>query len=284
MSHDHLPTAIYGLGIIGSRVAGHLAAAAVPLATWNRTPNPNSPGFEPTARAAADRSRLHQIFTRDETAVDSVLDAILPALGPGHVVAVHATVSPAAMLRWADTVTSTGAAFLDAPFTGSRLAAENAKLVYYIGGAAPALDQARPVLGLSSRAIRHFGPVGHATVLKLATNMVTAATVEILAEAMTLTRAAGVDPALFAEAMADNASRSGTSDLKLPGMLAGDFAPHFSLENMLKDARLAADLARAASLPLPAHAATTNAMENVAASIPGAPARDFSILARQWES
>jgi 3-hydroxyisobutyrate dehydrogenase-like beta-hydroxyacid dehydrogenase len=187
------------------------------------------------------------------------------------------------MVGWAERVAATGAAFLDAPFTGSRLAAENAKLVYYIGGDKGPLAVARPVLELSARAIRHFGPVGHATVLKIATNMVTASTVEILAEAAALTRAAGVSPALFAEAMADNASRSGTSDLKLPGMLTGDFTPHFSLKNMLKDARLAADIARASGLELPAHAATTACMESLAACSEETADSDFSILGSQWD-
>ena len=284
MSPTIPPTAVYGLGIIGSRVAAHLQAAGVPLATWNRTPKPDAPSFVADATMAARRSRLHQIFTRDEAAVETVLSAILPVIGPGHIVAVHATVSPAAMVNWADRVAATGAAFLDAPFTGSRIAAENAKLVYYIGGDTNALDTARPVLGLSARAIRHFGPVGHATVLKIATNMVTASTVEILAEAAALTLSAGVSPALFAEAMNDNASRSGTSDLKLPGMLAGDFTPHFSLKNMLKDARLAADLARATGLELPAHAATTACMESLAAQSEQIADSDFSILGTQWDN
>jgi 3-hydroxyisobutyrate dehydrogenase-like beta-hydroxyacid dehydrogenase len=283
MNSDFLPTAVYGLGIIGSRVAARLHAAGVPLATWNRTPKPDAPGFVADASRAAGRSLLHQIFTRDEAAVEAVLAAISPVIGPGHIVAVHATVSPAAMIGWAERVAATGAAFLDAPFTGSRLAAENAKLVYYIGGDESALAAARPVFELSARAIRHFGPVGHATVLKIATNMVTASTVEILAEAAALTRAAGVSPALFAEAMTDNASRSGTSDLKLPGMLTGDFTPHFSLKNMLKDARLAADMARASGLDLPAHAATTACMESLAACSEENAESDFSILGSQWD-
>jgi 3-hydroxyisobutyrate dehydrogenase-like beta-hydroxyacid dehydrogenase len=283
MNSNFLPTAVYGLGIIGNRVAAHLQTAGVPLATWNRTPKPDAPGFTADASVAAGRSLLHQIFVRDETAVEAVLAAILPVIGPGHIVAVHATVSPAAMVGWAERVEAAGASFLDAPFTGSRLAAENAKLVYYIGGGELPLAAARPVLGLSARAIRHFGPVGHATVLKIATNMVTASTVEILAEAAALTRAAGVSPALFAEAMTDNASRSGTSDLKLPGILAGDFTPHFSLKNMLKDALLAAEIARASGLDLPAHAATTACMESLAARSGEIADADFSILGSQWD-
>lgn len=284
MNPTYPPTALYGLGIIGSRVATHLQAAGVPLCTWNRTPKPEAPGFVAEACLAASRSLFHQIFTRDEAAVDAVLGQITPMLGPGHIVAVHATVSPTAMIGWAERLAAIGVAFLDAPFTGSRLAAENAKLVYYIGGDELPLKVARPVLELSARAIRHFGPVGHATVLKIATNMVTASTVEILAEASALTRAAGVSPTLFAEAMADNASRSGTSDLKLPCMLNGEFTPHFSLQNMLKDARLAAELASASGLDLPAHAATTACMETMATESEEIAGSDFSILARQWDN
>ena len=283
MTPSPLPSAVYGLGIIGSRVAMRLVAHGIPVATWNRTPRPDFHGFAGSLAEAAGRAMVHQIFVRDEAAVDTVLAGILPRLGPGHIVLVHSTVPQAAILRWISLVVATGAAFLDAPFTGSRAAAEAGNLVYYIGGDESVLEKARPNLMPSSKAILHVGPAGHAAVLKIATNMVTAAIVQALAEAMAVTKAAGVDPALLQQAIANNACRSGTSDLKLASMLAEDFQPHFSLRNMLKDARFAAAIAASAGISLPAHAATTAQMEALAAAGEAIAASDFSILARQWE-
>jgi hypothetical protein len=144
-----------------------------------------------------------------------------------------------------------GARFIEAPFTGSKVAAQSGQLVYYIGGDEAALKQARPVLEASSKEIIVIGKIGDASVIKVATNLVTAATAQIAAEALVLVREAGISPELFGRAMKSNASNSATLEMKLPLMLAGDFEPHFSVKHMLKDVRIASRLAREYSLELP---------------------------------
>jgi hypothetical protein len=96
-----------------------------------------------------------------------------------------------------------------------------------------------------------IGKIGDASVMKVATNLVTAATAQVAAESLALVRKAGIPPELFARAMKSNASNSTTLEMKLPLMLAGDFEPHFSVKHMLKDVRIAANLAREFSLELP---------------------------------
>ena len=107
------------------------------------------------------------------------------------------------------------------------------------------------MLEASSKAILHVGGIGDASVLKIATNMVTASTVQTLAEALALVRGAGIPGAKLVEALENNGTRSGTSDLKLPAMIAGNFEPNFSLKHMLKDTRLALNLADGLELSLP---------------------------------
>jgi len=96
-----------------------------------------------------------------------------------------------------------------------------------------------------------IGKIGDASVIKVATNLVTAATAQIAAEALALVRDTGISPELFGRAMKSNASNSTTLEMKLPLMLAGNFEPHFSVKHMLKDVRIAARLAREYSLELP---------------------------------
>ena len=121
-----------------------------------------------------------------------------------------------------------GARFLDAPFTGSKVAAENGQLVYYIAGDEAALKQVRPILEASSREIVVLGEkIGDASIMKVATNMVTAATAQVAAEALAIIRRAGIAPELFTRAMKSNASNSTTIEMKAPMMVAGDFEPHF---------------------------------------------------------
>ena len=241
---------VIGLGIIGTRVAANLRSAGHQVYVWSRTPRA-APNFLGSVVEVVDLCDSIQLFISDDAALREVIRTMAAALRPRHVVLCHATVSPAATRQAAGIVESQGARYLDAPFTGSKAAAQNRQLVYYVGGAKPALEEVRPSLEATSKAILHVGGIGDASVLKIATNMLTASTVQTLAEALALVRAAGIDGAKLVEALESNASRSGTSDLKLPAMIAANAEPNFSLKHMLKDVRFAQELADQYELSLP---------------------------------
>jgi 3-hydroxyisobutyrate dehydrogenase-like beta-hydroxyacid dehydrogenase len=233
---------VLGLGIIGSRVAGRLQSTGFPLAVWNRTARDFAglPALASDPAAVAREADILQIFVADDEALQRTVRDMAPALGPGHVVVSHATVAPETVRALAQEISaSTGAAFLDAPFTGSRDAAAQGQLNYYVSGDAAALERARPVLEASAKSILPCGEIGQASAIKLATNIMAAAAAVSLAEAIHLLRANGIDPQLLVSALENNAARSGVTDLKLPCMLGGDFAPRFSARNMRKDLRLA---------------------------------------------
>ena len=236
-----LRAGVFGLGLIGSRVAARVQSADFPLAVWNRTDRrfEGLPVPAPDPASVARDADILQIFVADDQALHDTVRALIPALGPRHVVLSHATVAPQTVRELAADVTATGAAFLDAPFTGSRDAAAQGQITYYIGGEAAALERARPVLAASAKAILPVGEVGQASAVKLATNIMAAAAAVSLAEAIHLLEANGVDPQRLVAALENNAARSGVTDLKLPCMLGHDFAPRFSARNMRKDLRLA---------------------------------------------
>src|SRR5204862_6284379 len=94
-----------------------------------------------------------------------------------------------------------GARFVEACFTGSKGAAEKGELIYYVGGTDHALRQARPILEASSKEIVQIGAVGQASAIKIATNMVTAASVQAAAEALALVQGRGLPMDKFVEAM-----------------------------------------------------------------------------------
>lgn len=236
---------VLGLGIIGSRVARRLHEAGFPLAVWNRT-RKNFGGLPEPEQQPADvaaKADILQIFVSDDGALGGTVRALVPALGPHHVVLCHATASPRLVRELAGEVSRQGASLLDIPFTGSRDAAAQGQIVYYASGAPGALDRARPVLEASAKAIIPLGEIGRAGAVKIATNIMAAAAAASLAEAVNLLRANGIDPAILADVLATNAARSGITDLKLPGLLSGDFAPRFAVRNMRKDLRLARELA-----------------------------------------
>jgi 3-hydroxyisobutyrate dehydrogenase-like beta-hydroxyacid dehydrogenase len=259
MTAAALRAGVLGLGLIGSRVAARVQSAAFPLAVWNRTARDFAglPALAPDPAAVALQADILQIFVADDEALRATVHALRPALGPNHVVLSHSTVAPETARQLAAEVSATGAAFLDAPFTGSRDAAAQGQITYYIGGEASALERARPVLAASAKSILPVGEVGQASAVKLATNIMAAAAAVSLAEAIHLLRANGVDPHVLVTALENNAARSGVVDLKLPCMLGDDYAPRFSARNMRKDLRLAAAAAD------PQHRALTEAMRNL---------------------
>jgi len=241
---------LIGLGIIGSRVAAALRKRGLQVFVWNRTPRLEQ-YFVGSPVEVAELCDVVQLFVADDTALLETVRQLTPGLTAQHVVTAHCTVAPESMRGAAEIVERRGARFLEAPFTGSKVAAENGQLIYYIGGDEAALKKARPVLEASSKEIIVIGEIGDASVMKVATNIVTAATAQVAAEALALLGKAGIAPELFIRAMKSNASNSTTLEMKVPLMLAGDFEPHFSVKHMLKDVRIAAKLAREFSLDLP---------------------------------
>ena len=266
---------VIGLGIIGSRVAENLGKAGYEVFVWSRSPRA-IPNFLANPREVAESAHTLQIFVRDDAALLAAIEDMLPALTPAHLILNHATVSPAATIEAAERVSKTGAAFLDAPFTGSKMAAQNGKLVYYIGGDAGLMPLAEPVLKASSAKIMHVGKIGDATVLKIATNLITAVTVKGVQEAVALTQAQGVDPRKLLEAEEPNANFSPLIGMKLPAMIDQNFEAHFSLQNMLKDADFALALAEQKGLKLGALQAMADAMRT--AKEAGKGDSDFSVI------
>lgn len=267
---------VIGLGIIGSRVAANLRRKNFNVFVWSRTARP-VPGFVSSPYEIAELTQVILIFVRDSEALLQVMADIKPALKKHHVVCCHSTVSIEAVKKASALALEMGAGFLDAPFTGSKLAAEKGELTYYISGADGELEKIRPVLEASSKKILRFGPrAGDATTLKIATNLVSGAVVSALAEALAITREQGVEPARLLEAFEANANCSPLITMKLPAMMASSYEPHFSLKNMLKDARYAQELAQAAELTTPVLDASAKAMEKSA--FMGNGDRDYSCV------
>lgn len=269
---------VLGLGIIGSRVVENLRTAGHEVFVWSRSARA-VPNFLASPREVAEAAGIIQIFVRDGAALLEAVENMKPALQAGHLVMNHATVSKKATLQAAALVEETGAAFLDAPFTGSKMAAQNGKLAYYVGGSDLMLERARSVLEASSAKILPLGGVGDAMVLKIVTNLVSAVIVEALAEAAAITRANGISLERLHEALEANANYSTLIGMKLPAIMNGDFEPHFSLRNMLKDADFARELAAEANLASPAIDCTAEAMRRGVEA--GQGDMDFSIIGRR---
>lgn len=230
---------IIGLGIIGGVWARHYDAAGKLAGTWNRTAQPDFSQWKASPEAVASAADVVQIVVADPPAVRGVIESILPVLGPGKTVVQSSTIDPQSSDEFRTAVTATGARYLEAPFTGSKPAAEQKQSVFYLGGDAALIAELEPLLALVSQARFHIGDHKQAATLKLAMNLNLAAQMQALSESLVLARRAGIPDDVFFGALGKNVGYSGLTKLKEPKLRAGDFAPQFSVKHMLKDMRLA---------------------------------------------
>jgi 3-hydroxyisobutyrate dehydrogenase-like beta-hydroxyacid dehydrogenase len=246
---------VAGLGIIGSAWAQNLHADGLEVRGWNRSPK-DVPFYESDLARAVKDAEMIIIVVADPAAVESLLDVIVPVLKPGQMVVQSSTISARWTKEFAARVEATGAVFVEAPFTGSKPAAEARKTVFYFGGPTELVEKARTVLDRLSGSRLHVGGIGTASTLKLAMNLNLGLMMEALSESLTLARSQGISDEKYFEALHMNVGRSGLSDLKEPKLRDKDYAPQFSLKHMNKDLRLALETAEGIDLP------TANALKS----------------------
>jgi 3-hydroxyisobutyrate dehydrogenase-like beta-hydroxyacid dehydrogenase len=271
--------AVLGLGIIGSRACSRLAEAGWNVTCWNRTPK-GVGGEVPTAGEAVRGAAIVSLYLTDGAATREGVGGFAAELRKGQIVLNHSTLD-LETTRWLEQVClERDCRFLDAPFTGSKVAAGNGQLVYYIGGDPALADEIEPFLSVTSKSRLHCGPVGAATVVKLATNLISACTVQAMAEALAITTGHGVPAERLVRAVSENVSASVLTAMKFPSMLAGDYETHFSMCNMGKDSRYMLELAESAGVETPAIAAVSMRMADLCAA--GLADLDFSALAKPY--
>ncbi len=271
--------AVLGLGIIGSRACSRLQDAGWQVTCWNRTQK-DLAGETATPEAAIEGASVISIYLKDAPAVREVVARLEDFLKPGQIVLNHATVDLETTKWLAEICVARGCRFLDTPFTGSKVAAANGQLLYYTGGDSRLAHELEPYLNVTGRGQLYCGQIGAATVVKLATNLISACTVQALAESLAIATRHGVAADCLIKAIAENASASVLAGMKLPMMAEGNYETHFSLSNMGKDSRYMLALAESAGLETPAIAAVSKRMEELSAE--GLGDMDFSVVAKPY--
>lgn len=273
--------AVLGLGIVGSRVRERLLAAAYPVTCWSRTQR-GLVGEKDSPEEAVKEADLVSVYLKDAPMVREVFERAKAGLKSGAIVLNHSTIDLETTLCLAEQCAAKGCDFIDVPFTGSKDASAAGQLLYYTAGNKELVESVSDFLAVSSKGRIHCGEIGAATVTKLATNLISACTVQAMSEALAIATRHGVAPEIFTEAAIRNGSGSPLMAMKYPGILKGDFEPHFTMANMWKDSRYAIALAESAGVNLPAIAAVSARMGEMCAE--GSGELDFSALAKAYES
>ncbi len=249
--------AFLGLGIMGQSMATNLVKAGHEVTVWNRTPGrmAEGAGIAPTPAAAAQGAEVVWLCVSDTAAVEEVMfgkDGAESALTDGMIVADSSTISPAATVRFAERVAAKGAAWVDAPVTGSKIGARDGTLVFIVGGEEAPIDRLKPLFAAMGKKIFRMGGTSKGQATKLVMNLQIALIYEGFAEALTLATKLGVDSQQLVDLIGATMVHSGVVEYKAPFIMQRDFTPNFPLRLMHKDIRLTLEAAKEARVKLPA--------------------------------
>jgi 3-hydroxyisobutyrate dehydrogenase len=241
--------AVLGLGAMGLRMAKRLLMGGQEVVVFNRTAERATAVVElgarraATPRAAAEGADIVICCVADDVASRHVwLDDASGALAglEARAVAIESsTLTPNWVRELDQHVLQRGAAFLDAPVSGSRPQADAGQLIYLVGGEVQTVERVRDTLLLMGSAIHHVGPVGAGAVLKLAVNSLLGVEIAALAEALQLARRAGIDPRDAQSVIAQTAVASPAMKVMGELMVDRQFAPLFPVDLVRKDLRYA---------------------------------------------
>jgi 3-hydroxyisobutyrate dehydrogenase len=233
-------------------MARSMARAGLSVRGWNRTASKAEPlaadgiTVAGTAREAAAGADVLLTMLFDADSVEAALaDVDAP---PGTLWLQTSTVGVEGAERLASVADKRGWRYVDSPVLGTKQPAEQGNLVVLASGADDVRDDAAPVFDAIGRRTQWVGPAGAGSRLKLAVNAWIAMLTVGTAQSIALAKGLGVDPANFLEAIDGSATDSPYAHLKGKLMMAGDFAPSFTVEGAAKDARLIAAAAASAGV------------------------------------
>lgn len=290
---DHaFETGFLGLGQMGGAMAERLLASGVRLHV-----------FDPSEAAAGRLAHLGATTHRSAAAVADAADLVFACLpnaavsegvlgGPGGVLAGGrvstyievSTIGAAAVKRVASVLAERAIGFLDAPISGGPAGARAGTLAIMAAGEATVLARADPVLRHLARTVVHVGAQpGLGQMMKLVNNMLAAANLATLCEALTLGAKAGLDPDQMAEVINASSGRSMVSETMLPqSILTGRFDFGATVAVMEKDVALG--LAEATRLGVPMWTLEQSARLWRFAVTQGMAGEDLTALIRLTES
>ena len=252
--------AFIGTGVMGRSMAGHLLAAGHDVVVHTRTRDRAEDLLARGASWAADAAAAADGADAAISMVGLPHDVRAVHLGARGTLAAHrvpplvidmTTSSPSLAVEIAAAAAQRGSAALDAPVSGGDVGARNATLSIMVGGGASAVERARPLLALMGKTIVHHGDPGSGQYAKLVNQILVAASMVGVSEALAFAGATGLDPHKVLESVSPGAAGSWTLSNLAPRILKGDMAPGFRVEHLLKDLRIASEEARLQGLSLP---------------------------------
>jgi len=204
-----------------------------------------------TASELAKCSQLIILSLPKAAVVESVMQEVLPHIKPGTIVLDTSTSEPATSQAMSALSEKSGFSFVDGPVSGGPAAANAGTMTMLLGGAPSAIEALAPILDIITAKTVVVGGSGAGHAAKIANNMLCAANLVLVAEALRLGEAAGVSAENLLEGINAGSGRSGVSEVNFPKWVLNQaFDSGFTMGLMRKDVGLAVDLAASSNVYL----------------------------------
>lgn len=250
-----------GIGLMGRPMTLRLLAAGYTVAVWNRNRDKLAPVTAKGAVAKATPAELARdvdiimMCVTDQKSVGEVLfgaGGVAAGAGEGKIVVDFSSIAPSAAKDYAARLGKVGVGYIDAPVSGGTVGAEQGTLAIMAGGQAAHVEFVRPLVAELSSRFTHMGDSGAGQVSKLANQIIVGSLFPVIAEALRLAEAAGVDASKLPVALQGGFADSKPLQVFGPRMAARAYTPALGTVNvLLKDLQNALALAAEAGVPLP---------------------------------
>jgi 3-hydroxyisobutyrate dehydrogenase len=242
---------------MGGGMAAQLCGQGVELTCFDPNPEISAKMTSLGAQTATSASGLAKtcdviiLSLPKATIVQAVMDEIHTSVQSGAVILDTSTSEPNTSQALSARGATQGYAFVDGPVSGGPAAANAGTMTMLLGGDREAIEHLRPVLDILTAKTVVVGASGAGHAAKIANNMLCAANLVLVGEAVRLGQAAGVRAEDLLEGINAGSGRSGVSEVNFPKwVLTEAFDSGFTMGLMRKDVALALDLAKSSGVDL----------------------------------
>jgi 3-hydroxyisobutyrate dehydrogenase len=246
-----------GLGRMGSPMTARLVGAGFRVQAFDVSAEARAAAVAAGATEAVELADAVRgadaviLMLPDSRVVTSVLEdpSLVEALAAGTIVIDMSSSEPQRTRDLAAGLAIRGIQLVDAPVSGGVKGAERGALTIMAGASDDELQRVRPVLDALGTVI-HAGGVGAGHAVKALNNLLSATHLWVTSEVMSAGKAFGLDPAVMLSIFNGSSGRSGSTENKWPNfILPGTYDSGFGLRLMLKDMRIAVQLAEQSGTP-----------------------------------
>ena len=249
-----------GLGIMGKPMVKNLLEAGYSVAVYDinaeAVEEVATSGAEVASSASDVAANVPAIITMVPDSADSeavILGAngVLEGATSGAIVIDMSSIAPGTSQKIAAACEKQGVGFLDAPVSGGEPKAIDGTLAIMVGGKKEIFDRYADMFSILGDSIVLCGDYGAGNTTKLANQIIVAANIEAVCEALVLAKKAGLDPSVVYEAIKGGLAGSTVLDAKAPMMIDGNFQPGFRVRLHQKDLHNALLTGKDLGVPLP---------------------------------